>query len=236
MRGYSGDERRDPDDSGLPPPSMLATQFPEAPYPLARESKHANADTGEARMRTTLETINHRIGGRDTNGVSQRTGPVWNPATGEKQADVLLAEPADVDAAVQTARKAFLDWRNASSTRRARVMFAFRNLVLKHTRELAEIVTREHGKVVSDAAGEITRGMEVVEFACGIPQLLKGEYSDQVSSHVDSFSFRQPLGVCAGITPFNFPVMVPMWRCDRERQHVCAQAVRARSVSVQLRR
>jgi malonate-semialdehyde dehydrogenase (acetylating) / methylmalonate-semialdehyde dehydrogenase len=90
-------------------------------------------------------------------------------------------------------------------------MFAFRNLVLKHTRELAEIVTREHGKVVSDAAGEITRGMEVVEFACGIPQLLKGEYSDQVSNHVDSFSFRQPLGVCAGITPFNFPVMVPMW-------------------------
>src|SRR5450631_1153384 len=144
MRGYSGDERRDPDDSGLPPPSMLATQFPEAPYPLARESKHANADTGEARMRTTLETINHRIGGRDTNGVSQRTGPVWNPATGEQQADVLLAEPADVDAAVQTARKAFLDWRNASSTRRAQVMFAFRNLVLKHTRE-----PRLHGRLLT---------------------------------------------------------------------------------------
>jgi malonate-semialdehyde dehydrogenase (acetylating)/methylmalonate-semialdehyde dehydrogenase len=162
-------------------------------------------------MKTMLKTIQHRIGGRETSGASQRTAPVWNPASGEQQADVLLAEPADVDAAVQTARTAFLEWRNASSTRRARVMFAFRNLVLKHTRDLAEIVSREHGKVVSDAAGEVTRGMEVVEFACGIPQLLKGEFSDQVSTDVDLFSFRQPLGVCAGITPFNFPAMVPMW-------------------------
>jgi len=162
-------------------------------------------------MKTMVKTVQHRIGGSDTKGASVRTAPVWDPASGEQQAEVLLAEPADVDAAVQTARKAFIDWRDSSSTRRARVMFAFRNLVLKHTRELAEIVSREHGKVVSDAAGEVTRGMEVVEFACGIPQLLKGEYSEQVSSDVDSFSFRQPLGVCAGITPFNFPVMVPMW-------------------------
>jgi malonate-semialdehyde dehydrogenase (acetylating)/methylmalonate-semialdehyde dehydrogenase len=162
-------------------------------------------------MKTMLKTIQHRIGGRETNGTSQRTAPVWNPATGAQQAEVLLAETADVDAAVKTAHTAFLVWRDASLTRRARVMFAFRNLVLKHTRELAEIVSREHGKVVSDAEGEVTRGMEVVEFACGIPQLLKGEFSDQVSTDTDLFSFRQPVGVCAGITPFNFPVMVPMW-------------------------
>ena len=162
-------------------------------------------------MRTFTKTIQHVIGGRETAGSSTRTAPVWNPATGEHQADVLLAEPADVDLAVQTARKAFGEWRDASSTRRARVMFAFRNLVLEHTRELAELVSREHGKVISDAAGEVTRGMEVVEFACGIPQMLKGEYSDQVSTDIDLFSFRQPLGVCAGITPFNFPAMVPMW-------------------------
>src|SRR5450631_43093 len=162
-------------------------------------------------MKTLLKTIAHSIGGRETNGASTRTAPVWNPATGEQQADVLLAEAEDVDAAVAAAREAFREWRNSSSTRRARVMFAFRNLVLEHTRELAEIVSREHGKVVSDAMGEVTRGMEVVEFACGIPQLLKGEYSEQVSNDVDLFSFRQPLGVCAGITPFNFPAMVPMW-------------------------
>jgi malonate-semialdehyde dehydrogenase (acetylating)/methylmalonate-semialdehyde dehydrogenase len=162
-------------------------------------------------MKTLVKTVQHSIGGSETSGASTRTAPVWNPATGEQQAEVLLAEPADVDAAVAVALKAFAEWRNASSTRRARVMFAFRNLVLEHTRELAEIVSREHGKVVSDAMGEVTRGMEVVEFACGIPQLLKGEYSDQVSNDVDLFSFRQPLGVCAGITPFNFPAMVPMW-------------------------
>jgi malonate-semialdehyde dehydrogenase (acetylating)/methylmalonate-semialdehyde dehydrogenase len=162
-------------------------------------------------MKTLVKTVQHSIGGRETNGASTRTAPVWNPATGERQADVLLAEPADVDAAVTAASEAFREWRNASLTRRARVMFAFRNLVLEHTRELAEIVSREHGKVVSDAIGEVTRGMEVIEFACGIPQLLKGEFSDQVSADVDLFSFRQPLGVCAGITPFNFPAMVPMW-------------------------
>jgi malonate-semialdehyde dehydrogenase (acetylating) / methylmalonate-semialdehyde dehydrogenase len=162
-------------------------------------------------MKTLLKTIAHSIGGRETNGASTRTAPVWNPATGEQQADVLLAEAEDVDAAVGAAREAFREWRNSSLARRARVMFAFRNLVLEHTRELAEIVSREHGKVVSDAVGEVTRGMEVIEFACGIPQLLKGEYSEQVSNDVDLFSFRQPLGVCAGITPFNFPAMVPMW-------------------------
>ena len=158
-----------------------------------------------------LRTIQHRIGGRETAGASTRTAPVWDPATGEQQAEVLLAERADVDAAVQAAKRAFETWGDVSLTRRARVMFAFRALVEKHTPEITRIVASEHGKVLEDAKGEVVRGMEVVEYACGLPQLLKGEYSDQVSTDLDAFSFRQPLGVCAGITPFNFPIMVPMW-------------------------
>ncbi|MEA2320851.1 MAG: malonate-semialdehyde dehydrogenase (acetylating) / methylmalonate-semialdehyde dehydrogenase [Solirubrobacteraceae bacterium] len=160
---------------------------------------------------TALETVQHVIGGQETAGASTRTAPIWNPATGEHQAHVLLAEAGDVDAAVQAARTAFATWGEVSVTRRARVMFAFRALVEKHTDDLARIVSSEHGKVFDDAKGEVIRGMEVVEYACGIPQLMKGEFSDQVSTDVDLFSFRQPLGVCAGITPFNFPVMVPMW-------------------------
>jgi malonate-semialdehyde dehydrogenase (acetylating)/methylmalonate-semialdehyde dehydrogenase len=160
---------------------------------------------------TQVKTINHWIGGEETPAASTRTAPVWDPAAGERQADVLLADDADVDRAVRVARAAWDEWRDTSLTRRARVMFAFRDLVERHTDDLARIIACEHGKVVSDAKGEVIRGMEVVEFACGIPQLAKGEYSDQVSTDVDSYSFRQPLGVCAGITPFNFPVMVPMW-------------------------
>jgi malonate-semialdehyde dehydrogenase (acetylating)/methylmalonate-semialdehyde dehydrogenase len=158
-----------------------------------------------------MRTIEHWIGGTETSGASTRKGPIWNPATGERQAEVTLAETTDVDAAVQAARKAFDTWQDVSLTRRVRVMFAFRNLVERNLDRLAEIVSDEHGKVRSDAKGEVIRGMEVAEFACGIPQLLKGEYSEQVSTDVDAYSFRQPLGVCAGITPFNFPVMVPMW-------------------------
>jgi len=158
-----------------------------------------------------MRTIEHWINGGATAGSSTRLAPVWNPATGEQQAAVRLAEPSDVDTAVQAAAKAFESWQDVSVVRRARVMFAFRELVDKHVDELARIVADEHGKVVSDAKGEVIRGLEVVEFACGIPQLSKGEYSDQVSGGVDSYSFRQPLGVVAGITPFNFPVMVPMW-------------------------
>ena len=124
---------------------------------------------------------------------------------------MLLAEPSDVDAAVQAAAKAFDDWRDVGVLRRARVMFAMRALIDKHMDELAGIVADEHGKTVDDAKGEITRGLEVVEFASGIPTLLKGEFSEQVATDIDSYSFRQPLGVVAGITPFNFPVMVPMW-------------------------
>jgi malonate-semialdehyde dehydrogenase (acetylating)/methylmalonate-semialdehyde dehydrogenase len=158
-----------------------------------------------------MSTIEHWVSGAAYVGASTRTANVWNPATGDVQAEVLLADSTDVDVAVQAAAKAFESWLDVSVTRRARIMFAFRELVNAHLDELARIVSREHGKVVSDAKGEVIRGMEVVEFACGIPQLLKGEYSEQVSTDVDAYSFRQPLGVCAGITPFNFPAMVPMW-------------------------
>jgi malonate-semialdehyde dehydrogenase (acetylating) / methylmalonate-semialdehyde dehydrogenase len=155
--------------------------------------------------------IRHRIGGEETAGASERTSPVWDPATGKRQAEVVLAESADVDAAVRAARQAFVGWSQTSVSRRAKIMFAFRELLAANVEELARIVSSEHGKVLEDAKGEVMRGLEVVEFACGIPQLLKGEYSDQVSGGVDAYSFRQPLGVCAGITPFNFPAMVPMW-------------------------
>src|SRR6476619_2567354 len=158
-----------------------------------------------------MRTIQHWISGSETTGASTRWSPVWNPATGEQQAQVALAEPADVDAAVAAASKAWQEWRDVSVIRRARIMFALRDLIERHLDEISVLVADEHGKVVSDAKGEVIRGLEVVEYACGIPTLLKGEFSEQVSTDVDAYSFRQPLGVCAGITPFNFPVMVPMW-------------------------
>src|SRR5262252_3564281 len=150
-----------------------------------------------------MRTIQHWIAGSETAGAGARFGPVYNPATGAQQARVALAEPADVDAAVAAAGKAFDEWRDVSLIRRARIMFALRDLIERHLDELSGIV--------SDAKGEVIRGLEIVEYACGIPTLLKGEYSEQVSTDVDAYSFRQPLGVCAGITPFNFPAMVPMW-------------------------
>jgi malonate-semialdehyde dehydrogenase (acetylating) / methylmalonate-semialdehyde dehydrogenase len=158
-----------------------------------------------------LETIDHCIAGERTPGASTRTAPVYDPATGREQREVRLAEPADVDAAVQAAKTAFESWRETSVTRRVKVMFAFRELINDHMDELARIISSEHGKTLDDAKGEVIRGLEVVEFACGIAQLLKGEFSEQVSTDIDLHSFRQPLGVCAGITPFNFPIMVPMW-------------------------
>ena len=158
-----------------------------------------------------MRTIQHWIDGIETVGASIRTAPVWNPATGEQQAEVVLAEPADVQNAVGSAVKAFDTWRDSSLARRTSILFSFRHLMHDNMDALAEVISAEHGKVVSDARGEVQRGLEVVEFACGIPQLLKGDYSDQVSGGVDSFSFRQPLGVVAGITPFNFPAMVPSW-------------------------
>jgi malonate-semialdehyde dehydrogenase (acetylating) / methylmalonate-semialdehyde dehydrogenase len=158
-----------------------------------------------------MRTVQHWIGGTPAAGSSVRTAPVWHPATGRQRAEVLLAEPSDVDTAVAVAAKAFEEWGEASLSRRATVLFAFRELVHAHLDELAGLVSAEHGKVHSDARGEVQRGLEVIEFACGIPHLLKGDYSDQVSTGVDSYGFRQPLGVVAGITPFNFPMMVPCW-------------------------
>jgi len=158
-----------------------------------------------------VRTIEHWIGGKPTAAGSTRTSPVWNPATGAQQAEVLLATAADVDQAVSAARDAFVSWSQSSLSARTKILFRFRELVTANLDRIAEAITDEHGKVLSDARGEVQRGLEVVEFACGIPQLLKGEYSDQVSTGVDVFSFREPLGVVAGITPFNFPAMVPMW-------------------------
>src|SRR6476620_9943978 len=158
-----------------------------------------------------LRTIEHWIAGKTTAGSSDRTAPVFNPATGQQQAEVCLGSEADVQAAIAAAKDAFPDWSQTSLSRRTKVLFSFRELVNAHAGEIAELISDEHGKVLSDALGEVQRGLEVVEFACGIPSLLKGDYSDNVSSDVDTFSFREPLGVVAGITPFNFPAMVPMW-------------------------
>jgi malonate-semialdehyde dehydrogenase (acetylating)/methylmalonate-semialdehyde dehydrogenase len=158
-----------------------------------------------------VRTLGHWIDGALVDARAQRTSPLYNPATGEQTAVVALAEPDEIDRAVEVARRAFLDWRDSSLTQRTRVLFAFRDLVARRLDEVALVITDEHGKVLSDARGEVQRGLEVVEYACGIPSLLKGEYSDQVSGGVDVFSYRQPLGVVVGITPFNFPAMVPMW-------------------------
>jgi len=158
-----------------------------------------------------VRTIEHWIGGKPSTAGSSRTSPVWNPATGAQQAEVLLASAADMNEAVAVALAAFDTWSQSSLSARTKILFRFHHLVEANMDRLAEAITDEHGKVLSDARGEVQRGLEVVEFACGIPQLLKGDYSDQVSTGVDVFSFREPLGVVAGVTPFNFPAMVPMW-------------------------
>jgi malonate-semialdehyde dehydrogenase (acetylating) / methylmalonate-semialdehyde dehydrogenase len=158
-----------------------------------------------------LKQINHWIGGRKVAGASGRSGPVYNPATGKLTGAVDLATSAEVDAAVQSARSAFAEWRTVSLARRAEIFFRIRELVHERREEVAKLLVAEHGKVFSDALGEVTRGLEVIEFCCGIPTLLKSEYSEQASTGIDVYSIRQPLGVVAGITPFNFPAMVPMW-------------------------
>src|SRR5438128_5469521 len=160
---------------------------------------------------TTLERLPLWIGGRTVAAHTTRYGEVTNPATGEVLRHVPLADNDDVNAAAAAALAAWPTWRAAPSLRRARILMRFRELMEAHKRELARLVSQEHGKTITDAEGSITRGIEVVEFATGIPHLLKGEFSDYVESGVDGFSMRQPLGVCAGITPFNFPAMVPMW-------------------------
>ena len=155
--------------------------------------------------------IGHFIGGTRVEGGSGRAGNVFNPTTGELAAKVAFANQAEVAAAVADAERAFPDWANTSPLQRARVMFKFKQLVEQNIDDLARLLSSEHGKVVADSKGSIVRGIEVVEFACGIPHLLKGEYSDNVSTGIDMYSMRQPLGVVVGITPFNFPAMVPMW-------------------------
>ena len=156
-------------------------------------------------------SINHWIDGRLVTGGSGRAGPVFNPATGRQTHAVDFADQAEVDLAVAAAKAAFPAWRATSLARRSEIMFRIRQLLDEHRRELAALLTSQHGKVTSDALGEVARGLENVEFACGVPHLLKGGFSEQVSTGVDVFSIHQPLGVVAGITPFNFPAMVPMW-------------------------
>jgi malonate-semialdehyde dehydrogenase (acetylating)/methylmalonate-semialdehyde dehydrogenase len=160
---------------------------------------------------TTLERLPLWIGGKAVAARTMRYGEVTNPATGEVVRHVPLANGADVDDAVQAAAAAWEGWRAQPALRRARILMRFRELMEAHKKDMAKIVTEEHGKTLADAEGSITRGIEVIEFATGIPHLLKGEFSENVGTGVDSFSLRQPLGVCAGITPFNFPAMVPMW-------------------------
>ncbi|HKY57527.1 MAG TPA: CoA-acylating methylmalonate-semialdehyde dehydrogenase [Aeromicrobium sp.] len=157
--------------------------------------------------------MDHWLDGRSWPGTSERTSPVHNPATGEVTANVVLASADDVGIAVASAARAAALWRTSSLSQRAEILFAFRQLLSDRSDELARIITAEHGKVHADALGEIARGLENVEFACGVPQLLKGGYSEQAATGVDVYSLRQPLGVVAGITPFNFPAMVPLWMC-----------------------
>ncbi|MEV5576323.1 CoA-acylating methylmalonate-semialdehyde dehydrogenase [Spirillospora sp. NPDC052269] len=155
--------------------------------------------------------VTHWINGKPFEGSAERQGEIFDPALGEVAGSVDFASSAEVDAAVAAAKAAFPGWRDTSLSKRTAILFRFRELVHRHRDELARLISAEHGKVVSDAAGEVARGLEVVEFACGIPHLLKGGFSENVSSKVDAYSILQPVGVCAGITPFNFPAMVPMW-------------------------
>lgn len=158
-----------------------------------------------------MTNLTHWINGKHVEGTSGRFGDVYNPATGEVVAQVPLASTAELNAAVEAAKAAFPDWAATPPLTRARIMFKYKTLIEENADRLAALITAEHGKVLSDAGGSLTRGLEVVEFACGIPQLLKGEYTEQVGRGIDAWTTRQPVGVCAGITPFNFPAMVPMW-------------------------
>src|SRR5262247_170955 len=158
-----------------------------------------------------MRRIEGFIGGKAAKATSGREGDVFNPNTGEVQAKVGFASAADIDTAVQAAAKAHVTWSAVNPQRRARVMFEFKRLVEANMDELAEILSSEHGKVIADSKGDIQRGLEVIEFACGIPHAMKGEYTEGAGPGIDVYSMRQPLGVVAGITPFNFPAMIPMW-------------------------
>src|SRR5207244_3005222 len=158
-----------------------------------------------------VKRISHWIGGRVFEGESGRSGPVYNPALGRQTGAVDFASAEEIDLAVQAAKAAFPAWRATSLSKKSAILFEVRELVHDHREDIARILTAEHGKVLSDALGEVARGLEVIEFCCGIPELLKGGFTEQASTGIDVYSIRQPLGVCAGITPFNFPAMVPMW-------------------------
>jgi malonate-semialdehyde dehydrogenase (acetylating) / methylmalonate-semialdehyde dehydrogenase len=164
-----------------------------------------------AAVTTELKLIGHWIGGEAVRGTSGRRGPVYNPATGEQTGEVDFASIEEVDKAVAAAKAAFPGWRRWSLSKRADLMFRIYQLVDEHREDVARLLTAEHGKVLSDALGEVQRGIEVLEYVCGIPTLLKGNYTEQAATGIDVYSIRQPLGVVAGITPFNFPAMVPMW-------------------------
>ena len=170
-----------------------------------------NTEAASAQNATEPTILHHFIGGEEVASESERYGDVYNPALGRVQARVPLATSAEVNAAVESAARAFPAWSRTPPIKRARCMFRLKHLLEEHADELGAIITSEHGKVCEDAAGEVIRGIEVVEFACGAPHLLKGEYSENVGTGVDGFAMRQPLGVVAGITPFNFPAMVPLW-------------------------
>ena len=158
-----------------------------------------------------MNLIQHYINGKIYKGSSSRKGKVFNPATGAQESEVILGTKSDLDHAVENAKTAFEKWSQVTPLQRARVIFKYKELIEKNYDELTKLIVSEHGKVYEDAKGSLTRGLEIVEFACGIPQMLKGEFTENVGTNIDSWSMRQPLGVCAGITPFNFPAMVPMW-------------------------
>ena len=158
-----------------------------------------------------MNLIQHYINGKVYKGSSSKKGKVYNPATGAQESEVILGTKSDLDHAVENAKLAFEKWSQVTPLQRARIIFKYKELIEKNYDELTKLIVSEHGKVYDDAKGSLTRGLEIVEFACGIPQMLKGEFTENVGTNIDSWSMRQPLGVCAGITPFNFPAMVPMW-------------------------
>ena len=158
-----------------------------------------------------MNLIQHYINGKVYKGSSSKKGKVYNPVTGTQESEVILGTKSDLDHAVENAKLAFEKWSQVTPLQRARVIFKYKELIEKNYDELTKLIVSEHGKVYDDAKGSLTRGLEIVEFACGIPQMLKGEFTENVGTNIDSWSMRQPLGVCAGITPFNFPAMVPMW-------------------------
>ena len=182
-----------------------------------------------------MERITHRVGGSEFVGHSNTSGPVFNPATGEQTSEVVFAEAGDVDDVVSVAEPAARAWAETSLARRTEILFRVRAILDSHRADIARLITQDHGKVLADAMGEVARGIENVDFACGIARSLAGHYAEQASSGVDVYSMRQPLGVVAGITPFNFPAMVPMWMLrQRHRMRECLhpQALRKGSAGL----